>query len=510
MFKSTVVGCLSVLWPVLLLLQLAPVGGVSHAEAATVACEPASSVAAIVDDSGSMAASDPAAIRRRAIELLITKPSTADLIMGAVEFGTDASSLFAPGALASEEERLRMLGSLGALEDDGAAGDGGGSTNYSAAFAVSGLEQPEASARIFLTDGGHNEGLYENDHRGGPPTYVIGLGIGPGGSPEAELAARIAHETGGKYFPLARKPKTRTRTELNRLQPTINRIDALLDCQALRKQSRQRFEEQGQVGRPTETAFRHAGALEVVATWSVPGCNMGLRSAVVTNRDGVIVADLAGKRRIGHSKHRRAKLSVNRVAGKTFETITVQRPKHGAHLIVRLGVQRIVKPAVVRIQVRAVPPGAPAGETEVAAAPEGPPPPDPMPALEPEPTPGPPKPLRKVITVYNQVTNGPTQMREDPVPARLTTKPWKFCSSRGCNINGTERVTGEQYDAAVCWTTGDSTTNGDNTSPVDDSNPNRYTSDRYYGVQLTNGTFGYVSWVWINAAHRGGLGLPAC
>lgn len=471
-------------------------------------CEPASSVAAIVDDSGSMAENDPAAIRRRAIELLITKPSTAGLTMGAVEFGTYASSLFAPGALASEDERLGMLGSLGALQDDGAAGDGGGSTNYSAAFAVSGLEQPEASARIFLTDGGHNEGPYEDDHRGGPPTYVIGLGIGPGGSPEAELAARIARETGGKYFPLARKPRTRTRTELNRLQPTINRIDALLDCQALRKQTRQRFEERGQVGGPTETAFRHAGALEIVASWSVPGCNMGLRSAVVTNRKGVVVADLAGKRRIGHSKRRRAKLSVNRVAGKTFETITVQRPKHGARLIVRLGVQRIAKPATVRIQIRAVPPGAPAGETDVAVDP----PPEPLPEGEAEPIPNPPapKPLRKVITVYNMVTNGPTQMREDPVPARLTTKPWKFCGSRGCNINGTERVTGQQYDAAVCWTTGDSTTNGDNTSPVDDSNPNRYTSDRYYGVRLTNGTFGYISWVWINAAHRGGLGLPAC
>jgi hypothetical protein len=473
-----------------------------------------SSVAAIVDDSGSMAENDPAAIRRRAIELLVTKPSTVDLTMGAVEFGTYASSLFAPGALASEDERLGMLSSLGALQDDGAAADGGGSTNYSAAFAVSELEQPEAGARIFLTDGGHNEGPYENDHRGGPPTYVIGLGIGPGGSPEAELAARIAHETGGKYFPLARKPRTKTRTELNRLQPTINRIDALLDCQVLRKQTHQKFDERGQVGKPTKTAFRRAEALEIVASWSVPGCDMGLRSAVVTNRKGVVIADLTGKRRIGNSKRRRAKLSVNRVAGKTFETITVQRPKHGAHLIVRLGVQRIAKPAGVRIQVRAVPPGAPAGETDVATALGTPPPPGLLPESESEPGPGPippdPQPLRKVITVYNMVTNGPTQMREDPVPARLTTKPWTFCSSRGCNINGTERVTGQQYDAAICWTTGDTTTNGDNTSPVDDSNPNRYTSDRYYGVRLTDGAFGYVSWVWIDATHRGGLGLPGC
>jgi hypothetical protein len=507
----TWIGCALCATAAVCALTLLALGTAQPSQAQTPAapCEPATNVAAIIDDSGSMSGTDPAAIRRRAIELLITKPSTADLTMGGVEFGSFATTLFAPGPLASEAERLRMLSSLAALQDDGSLEDDGGSTNYAAAFAISGLDQPDADARIFLTDGGHNEGVYGDDHAGGPPTYVIGLSIGPrSSSAEAALAARIAHKTGGKYFPLARRPKTKTRAELNRLQPAINRIDALLDCQALRKQTRQRFGKRGQVGRPTKTAFRQAGAIEIVASWSVPGCDVGLRSAVVTNRQGKIIADLGGKRRIKGSKRRRAKLSVNIVAGKTFETITVQRPKNGTHLVVRLGVQRIVKPAVVRTQVRAVPAGAPPGETDVApGAPEAPPP-EPEPELEPGPPP--PKPLRKVITVYNMVTNGPTQMREDPVPARLTTKPWKFCGSRGCNINGTERVTGQKYDAAICWTTGDSTTNGDNTSPIDDSNPNRYTSDRYYGVRLTNGTFGYISWVWINAAHRGGLGLPPC
>lgn len=124
--------------------------------------------------------------------------------------------------------------------------------------------------------------------------------------------------------------------------------------------------------------------------------------------------------------------------------------------------------------------------------------------------PAPPPPPRKVITVYNKVTNGATQMREDPIPVRLTTKPWKLCSSRGCNINGTERSTGQKYDAAVCWTTGDPTTNGNNGSSVDDGNPNLYSSDRYYRVKLGNGTTGFVSWVWIHPNHRGGLGLPRC
>lgn len=485
-------------------------GGVVQAEAATGACQPASSVSAIIDDSLSMGRSDPAAIRRRALELLITKPSAADLTLGGVEFGSYASTLFLPGPLASEGERAGMLASLAALQNDGSTEDDGGSTNYAAAFALSGLNQPEADARIFLTDGGHNEGTYDNDHRGGPPTYVVGLGIGPDGSSSAaSLAARIAEETGGRYFSLYRNG--RTKRELNQLQPTINRIDTLLDCQALRKQTKQTFSRRGQVGVPTETSFGSAGALEIVVSWSVSGCNMGLRSAVATDRHGAIVADLAGKRRIGHSKRHRAKLSVNTVAGKTFETITVQRPPKGRHLIVRLGAQHIVKPAVVRIQIRTVPPGTAPGDSEVTDEPQessgAQPPPAPTPGPSTPPTP---KPLRKVITVYNKVTNGPTQMREDSTPVRLTTKPWKFCTSRGCNINGTERMTGGQYDAAVCQTTGDLTTNGNNSDPSDDGNPNLYTSDRYYGVRLTDNTFGYVSWVWINAAHRGGLGLPAC
>jgi hypothetical protein len=114
-----------------------------------------------------------------------------------------------------------------------------------------------------------------------------------------------------------------------------------------------------------------------------------------------------------------------------------------------------------------------------------------------------------VITVDNRVTNG-MGMREDTTPARLTTKPWIRCGSRGCNINGTERGSGGTYDAAVCQTAGERTTNGHDTSAADDANPERFESTRYYGVRLGDGTFGFVSEVWIRAADRGGLGLPAC
>jgi hypothetical protein len=136
--------------------------------------------------------------------------------------------------------------------------------------------------------------------------------------------------------------------------------------------------------------------------------------------------------------------------------------------------------------------------------------PGPPPADTPTP-PGttPPPPLRKIITVDNRTTNG-MSMRQDSVPLRLTTQPRTFCTRDGCNINGTERITGDTYDAAVCQTTGARFTNGNDSDPADDANPERFESTRYYGVRLSDGTFGYTSEVWIRAADRGGLGLPAC
>jgi len=118
-------------------------------------------------------------------------------------------------------------------------------------------------------------------------------------------------------------------------------------------------------------------------------------------------------------------------------------------------------------------------------------------------------PATRVLTVDNRVTNG-AGMREDPTPTRLNTRPWVRCSTRGCAIGGTERGSGGTYDAAVCQTQGERTTNGSDASAADDANPELFTSTRYYGVRLGDGTFGYVSEVWIRAADRGGLGLPGC
>lgn len=450
-------------------------------------CVSRTNLAVIVDDSISMADNDPDGIRTHALEYLITKPSGQARTMGAIEFGGSAATLFSPALVSAS--RTTMLASLGELQNDGVPDDDGGGTDYNAAFGASRADQPAATARIFLTDGGHNDGEYEDRHLGGPPTYVIGLNIGPSGqgNEEADRLEQIASDTGGRYFPLADYVDEDTTTQLSRLQPAFAKIDALLDCRRLIKDSTQNLARQGDFTKPVNASFRGGNALEIVASWATPGTDIDLPRIVARNRRGKKLADAKGK-------GKRKKLEINLVEGSTFDTVTVQRPKRAKSLSVRAKAEVLPAPADVSIQIRAVPPGVvpPAGTVIV------PPPPPPPPAP------------RKVLTVDNRVTNGATEMREDSTPARLTTKPWVYCGSRGCNIAGTERVSGQTYDAAVCQSQGEQTTNGDDTSSVDDHNPGLYTSTLYYGVRLSDGTFGYVSEVWIRSADRGGLGLPAC
>jgi lysophospholipase L1-like esterase len=112
------------------------------------------------------------------------------------------------------------------------------------------------------------------------------------------------------------------------------------------------------------------------------------------------------------------------------------------------------------------------------------------------------------ITVYNQVTNGATEMRED-TPAYLSTVPHNFCRRDGCMVGGTEMGSGKIL-TAYCVTQGQRTTNGQDNSSVDDANPGLYTSTTWYGIRWETGVTGFLSEVWISPQDRGGLGLPAC
>jgi transcriptional regulator with XRE-family HTH domain len=113
------------------------------------------------------------------------------------------------------------------------------------------------------------------------------------------------------------------------------------------------------------------------------------------------------------------------------------------------------------------------------------------------------------VVVHNVVTDGATAMRED-TRAYLSTRPEIYCKSRGCAVEGGPEYRTSDHLTVSCQIAGDRTTNGDDSTTVDDANPGLYSSTLWYGVPLPDGGLGYLSEVWLAAAYRGGLGLPKC
>jgi hypothetical protein len=318
-------------------------------------CVPATNVAAILDDSGSMEDNDPQGIRAAAMQLLIYEPSGQGRTLGAVEFGSEAGPLFGPAPIAGNQPA--MLAALGQLDDKGYAG-GGLTTDYNAAFAASTAAQPTADARIFLTDGENNAKPYENGHRGGPRTYVVGLNIGPSGrgNAHADLLGRIARETGGHYYPLRRHDGDLPAAQVQLLQPVFNAINTKLECQVAPSQARRSLRKVGTPAKPVGGKFHGAVGVQIVVSWTTPGAVVCVSGATVTNPDGSVVANLTGK--APRRRHRRSRkvgvLQTNTVVGGTFQTVTVARPARGSRIRVRVEAERLPEPTVVAVQISPV------------------------------------------------------------------------------------------------------------------------------------------------------------
>jgi hypothetical protein len=357
-------------------------------------CVPAKSIAAILDDSGSMSGNDPLNIRAASMQLLITEPTGGDRTLGAVEFGDEAGPLFDPAPI--QQNRTAMLAALGGLADDGYAGTGD-NTNYNAAFAASAASQPSADARIFLTDGEHNVGPYENGHLGGSRTYVIGLNIGPAGEGDAsaDLLGRIAGETGGRYYPLRRHPGDDPDVQVRRLQPVFNSINAQLECQIAPSTVTRSVSRVGKPAKPVGGSFLGNVGVQVVLSWTSPGASFGVGSIAVRNPGGGVIANLTGKApRRGRRRHREiGTLQTSTVSGGTFRTVTIARPEHGSTISVRVVAEQLSEPTVVTVQLSPVDslPSAPETVTVPAQNPPGGAPGTPSPPRGPQP-PSPPPP----------------------------------------------------------------------------------------------------------------------
>jgi hypothetical protein len=266
---------------------------------AAAACTPKKNLEAIIDDSGSMSFSDSSDLRIRATELLIDTQGNEKRTLGAIEFGSEATPLFGPGVIGPNAAAFKAALAAALVED-------GGGTDYNKAFALAASHNPNAGARIFLTDGEHNAfEAYANGHAGGPPVYVLGLGVGlPNGSGD-QLLQRIATESGGLY---------RRADDASELQAAMFDLNSAITCQTPPKRFTDAFTKVGQFEAHTVRIPRRINTATFALTWANAGDGFTIGSFRVIRR-GKVVARSAKVRRLKVSRRRGTTFTTVRVSG---------------------------------------------------------------------------------------------------------------------------------------------------------------------------------------------------
>lgn len=295
-----------------LFAMLIAAAGASAAASTSASCTPASDIEAIVDDSISMEFTDGNRLRVQAMNLLIDTLGKGTTL-GAVEFGSagfennppGADTVFPPQPVGPNGNAMRTALDQKIHADNGA-------TDYNAAFAQSDADNPAANARIFLTDGGHDVGTYNEGHLvHNVPTYVIGFGGIAAGEDQARLQ-KIASDTGGQYFPLK---------DSAQLQSVMNTIEAALTCQTPPRQ----FTDLLGKGQSKTHSVAIGGAtksVQITLTWTSPLDKFKLSGLRLVNKGHLLaVASRPGKKP--------GKLKVSRTVSSTFAVIKVSHLHKG-------------------------------------------------------------------------------------------------------------------------------------------------------------------------------------
>jgi hypothetical protein len=282
----------------------APTGGAAPLAHAS-ACVAATNIEAIVDDSGSMAVTDSSTLRVKGLKLLINtfSPGT---FLGAVEFGgsffesstPSADTVFKPEAVGPN------AATMAAALDSKIMADNGG-TDYNAAFAQSDADNPNAQGRIFLTDGGHNVGTYNNGHLTHKvPTYVIGFSPGVADTEAQQRLQTIASDTGGRFYPLS---------DSSQLQSVMNSIGAAISCQTA-PQSFTDVLKQGAGKAHSVSIGAGTKSLRIALTWANPLDKFTISQLRLVNHKKTVAT--AARRRV-------RKLKVTTVTSPTFTILKV-------------------------------------------------------------------------------------------------------------------------------------------------------------------------------------------
>jgi hypothetical protein len=301
-----------------------PLGASARSKAAANPCVVANNVVFVLDDSGSMGGTDPSGfgangttppLRVQAMQLEIKRDSNNAKNFAAIEFGDVADALFPPQNV--KTNRTGMLGSLSKLNADN------GSTDYNLAFDTANTTFPNAQARVFFTDGGHNAGDYANKHLEGgkPPTYVVGFGTSAALPEDAARLQDIANSTGGQYFP---------QTSSAKLVSVMNQIDNILNCTSAAVVTiNDVFSQQNQKKAHAFTLPRGKKASDLVTTFN-SGAQFSISNIVETYRGKVI-----GKYNptvTSAKKTKVKKLKLTKQTGATFINLHIRGLKPGAKL----------------------------------------------------------------------------------------------------------------------------------------------------------------------------------
>jgi len=253
-----------------------------------------------------MALTDPSTLRVKGLKLLINTLSPGTFL-GAVEFGgsffgastPSADTVFPPEAVGPN------AATMAAALDGKIVADNGG-TDYNAAFAQSDSDNPNAQARIFLTDGGHDVGTYNNGHLTHKvPTYVIGFSPGVADAEAQQRLNTIATDTGGQFYPLS---------DSAALQSVMNDIGAALTCltppQTFTDQLKQGASKTHSISIGASTK-----ALQIALTWSSPLDKFTISQLKIV-KNGRTIAQSSARRKV-------RKLAVKTTTSPTFTVLRV-------------------------------------------------------------------------------------------------------------------------------------------------------------------------------------------
>ena len=299
-----------------------PASASPGADASAAACTPSKDVEAIIDDSGSMSGSDPSNFRAKLMSAYLDLGGNQGKQLGAVKFSSGnpaASVLFAPQPIGP----TTVAGMKNAFSTQ-LVNSGG--TDYDAGFTLGNEQNPNATSRIFLSDGAPST---DSNLQRTPPTktYVVGLGVGSSSSAVQELN-EIATDTGG--------PPPLFIEDAGQLQAAAGAITAGQNCKQL-VTFQDQFSNQGQT---FGHGFKAVGkSADILTSWPVIGTTLDIIKVSQAGQGG------------GGKVASAAKVKVIKKKGTTFTTLHLKGLQKGKKVKFKVKATKLAAPTAGTTQV---------------------------------------------------------------------------------------------------------------------------------------------------------------